>query len=217
MPRCFGLLTALLDRPQPVRLVLAGIISGRRRDQLRALLPEMIEATAHRLALHRVDVERVVWYRGREILKHGPKPDGGSEVAPGSGFRRPAKQANDVADDQPRFACVLAVALLGLNHGGGDEREDMRRGQRVEVFMANDFEAVAPESNPETGKKMRCGSPSMTTGHFSPSAASGPSSKATGVLLSRNRSPDRTPVYGFLPTAPNAVVEPIHPRGVGWR
>jgi hypothetical protein len=57
LPRCFGLLTALLDRPQPVRLVLVRIISGRRRDQLRAFFADMIEATAHRLALHRVDVE----------------------------------------------------------------------------------------------------------------------------------------------------------------
>ncbi len=57
LPRCYGLLTALLDRPQPIRLVLVGIISGRRWDQLRAFFAEMIEATAHRLALHRVRVE----------------------------------------------------------------------------------------------------------------------------------------------------------------
>jgi hypothetical protein len=57
LPRCYRLLTALLDRPQPVRLVLVGIISSRRWDQLRAFFAEMIEATAHRLALHRVRVE----------------------------------------------------------------------------------------------------------------------------------------------------------------
>ena len=38
LPRCFGLLTALLDSPQPIGFVLVGIISGRRRYQLRALL-----------------------------------------------------------------------------------------------------------------------------------------------------------------------------------
>jgi hypothetical protein len=47
LPRCFGLLTALLDRPQPVSLVLIGIVSGWRRDRLRALFAEVIEATAH--------------------------------------------------------------------------------------------------------------------------------------------------------------------------
>jgi hypothetical protein len=40
----------------------------------------MIEATAHRLALHGVHVERVVGNCRREILKHGSKPDGRSEV-----------------------------------------------------------------------------------------------------------------------------------------
>ena len=52
-----------------------------------------------------------------------------------------------------------------------------------------------------------------TPGRRSPSLASGPSSRATGV-----RSPSQSPgphlVYGFLTTAPNAVVEPIHPKAM---
>jgi putative ABC transport system substrate-binding protein len=43
---CFGLLAALLDRPQPVGFILVGIISGRLRYQLRALFAEMIEVMA---------------------------------------------------------------------------------------------------------------------------------------------------------------------------
>jgi hypothetical protein len=39
-------LALLLDRPQPIGFVLVGIIGGRRRDQLRAFLPKMIETTA---------------------------------------------------------------------------------------------------------------------------------------------------------------------------
>ena len=31
---------------------------------------------------------------------------------------------------------------------------------------------------------------------------------------SPSRSPDRTNVYGFLTTSPNAVVEPIHPKAM---
>ena len=62
-------LALLLDRPQPVGFILVGIIACRRRYQLRALLAEVIEATAHRLALQRVLIEGVVRYLRREVLK----------------------------------------------------------------------------------------------------------------------------------------------------
>ena len=53
LPRCFGLLAPLLNRPQPIRLILVGIIGCRRRDQLRPFLAEMIVTTAHRFAYSR--------------------------------------------------------------------------------------------------------------------------------------------------------------------
>ena len=106
-----GSLAPLLDRPQPIGFVLVGIISGRRRDQLRAFLAEMIEITAHRLALHRVHVEGVVRYRRREILKHGPKPDGRSEVTARAGLRRARHHSDRVAHHQTGFTDGLAVAL----------------------------------------------------------------------------------------------------------
>jgi hypothetical protein len=49
LARCFGLLAALLDRPQPVGFILVGIVSGRRRNQFRAFLAEVIETTAQLL------------------------------------------------------------------------------------------------------------------------------------------------------------------------
>jgi hypothetical protein len=42
-------LALLLDRPQPVGFVLVGIVGGRRRDQLRAFLTEVLETSAHAL------------------------------------------------------------------------------------------------------------------------------------------------------------------------
>jgi putative SOS response-associated peptidase YedK len=51
----------------------------------------------------------------------------------------------------------------------------------------------------------------MRTGRCSHSLASGPSSRAIEAQ-SQSRSPGR--IYGFLTTAPNAVVEPIHPRAM---
>ena len=49
----------------------------------------MLKVTAHRFALHRVHVERVARNFRREVLKHGSKPDGGSEVAASARLRRP--------------------------------------------------------------------------------------------------------------------------------
>jgi putative SOS response-associated peptidase YedK len=53
----------------------------------------------------------------------------------------------------------------------------------------------------------------MTTGRCSRSPAFGPSSR---VIAVQNRSllPGPHLVYGFLTTAPNAVVEPIHPKAM---
>jgi hypothetical protein len=55
--RMCELLAPLFDLPEPIGFILERIIGGRRRDQLRAFLAEMIEPTAHRLALHRVLIE----------------------------------------------------------------------------------------------------------------------------------------------------------------
>ncbi len=49
----------------------------------------------------------------------------------------------------------------------------------------------------------------MKTGRYSPSPASGPNSKATAKPILGPHL-----VYGFLTTAPNAVVEPIHPKAM---
>jgi hypothetical protein len=46
------------------------------------------------------------------------------------------------SDHEPGFANVLAVALPRCRQRCEDEREDVRRRERVEVFMANNFEAV---------------------------------------------------------------------------
>jgi putative SOS response-associated peptidase YedK len=46
---------------------------------------------------------------------------------------------------------------------------------------------------------------------FAFSLVSGLSSRETGAL-NPSRYPDRIWVYGFLTTAPNAIVEPIHPK-----
>jgi len=43
-------IAALFDRPQPVGFVFVGIITGRRRDQLRAFPAEVIETMRERLA-----------------------------------------------------------------------------------------------------------------------------------------------------------------------
>ena len=58
-------------------------------------------------------------------------------------FGARAHHADAVADHKAGFADVFAVALFRLSDGGRDERDDMRRCQRVEVFVANDFEPVA--------------------------------------------------------------------------
>ena len=55
------------------------------------------------------------------------------------------------------------------------------------LVPANSFAEYAPEPNPETKKRTSCGSRSMMIGHFSPSPASGPSSRAT-VAPNQNRS-----------------------------
>jgi putative SOS response-associated peptidase YedK len=65
------------------------------------------------------------------------------------------------------------------------------------LIPANSFAEYAPEPNPETKTRTRCGLRSTSTVRYSRSPASGPSSRAT------------------LTTAPNAVVEPIHPRRAG--
>jgi putative SOS response-associated peptidase YedK len=73
------------------------------------------------------------------------------------------------------------------------------------LVPANSFAEYAPEPNPEFGSR------STMTGRCSPSPASGPSSRATVVS-----SPSRFPavIYGFLTTAPNAIVEPIHAKAM---
>ena len=76
-----GLLALLLDRPEPVGFVLAGIGSVGSGTSFRAFLPKMIEATAHRLALHRVHVEGEVRYLRREVLQQRPQADRGTEMA----------------------------------------------------------------------------------------------------------------------------------------
>ena len=43
---------------------------------------------------------------------------------------------------EPGFADGLAVAVARCRERCGDERKHVRRCQRVEVFMANDFEAI---------------------------------------------------------------------------
>lgn len=48
--RTSSAVAALLERPQPVRFVLVGIVRRRRRDQLRAFPAEVIETTPERLA-----------------------------------------------------------------------------------------------------------------------------------------------------------------------
>jgi putative SOS response-associated peptidase YedK len=53
----------------------------------------------------------------------------------------------------------------------------------------------------------------MMTDRCSPSVVSGRSSRATAAL-SRSQSPDPIWFYGFLTTAPNAIVEPIHPKAM---
>jgi putative SOS response-associated peptidase YedK len=50
------------------------------------------------------------------------------------------------------------------------------------------------------------------TGRCSPSRVSGPNSRATGTKSKPVPGPHL--VYGFLTTAPNAVVEPIHPKAM---
>jgi putative SOS response-associated peptidase YedK len=53
----------------------------------------------------------------------------------------------------------------------------------------------------------------MKIGPSPPSLASGPSIGATAVP-SRSRSPAPIWVYGFLTTAANRIVEPIHPKAM---
>ena len=62
-------------------------------------------------------------------------------------------------------------------------------------------------------KKMWSGSRSMKIAPCSLSRASGPSSEATEGTKSK-LIPGPHLVYGFLTTAPNAVVEPIHPKAM---
>ncbi len=59
-------------------------------------------------------------------------------------------------------------------------------------------------------KRTWFGSRSMKTGHGRPSLVSGPSSRAT--VAPSPLGPHN--VYGFLTTAPNAVVDPIHPKAM---
>jgi putative SOS response-associated peptidase YedK len=75
----------------------------------------------------------------------------------------------------------------------------------------NSFSEYAPEPNPATGKKDVCGSRSMKAGRYAPSPASGPK-RRPGYQVQADPGPHL--VYGFLTTAPNAIVEPIHPKAM---
>jgi hypothetical protein len=136
-------LALLFDRPQPVGFLDKQVGFGRRRHQLGTFLAEVIEATAQLAPGQRVLIVRPVGNCRREALKHAPQPDGGSEVTASARLRRSAHHADGVANYQPGFTDGLAVAVPCRRERCGDERKDMRRGDRVEVFMANDFEPVA--------------------------------------------------------------------------
>jgi len=77
----------------------------------------------------------------------------------------------------------------------------------------NSFAEYAPEPNPETKKEALFGSRSMTIDRSRPSRAFGANNVAI-VAPSPSRYRGRITIYGFLTTAPNAVVEPIHPKAM---
>ncbi len=54
----------------------------------------------------------------------------------------------------------------------------------------------------------------MRTGHCSRSPASGREFNGDRGTKSKSRSPARVGSHGFLTTAPNAIVEPIHPKAM---
>jgi hypothetical protein len=97
------LLALLFERPKPVGFFDKQVRFGRCRYQLRAFLAEVIETTAHRLALDRVHVEGVVGYLRREAFELSAQTNRRSEVTSGSRLRRSAHHPNAVADHQPGF------------------------------------------------------------------------------------------------------------------
>lgn len=134
----------LLDLPQPVGFVLVGIISGRWRYQQRTFLPKIIETTAQLATFERVLVEGEIWNSRNIIFELRPQPEGGSEMAPGAGLWRAAHEPDRVADHQPGFTDLLVgIPLLGCGDRCRDEGKHVRRCQRVEVFVADDDQAVA--------------------------------------------------------------------------
>jgi putative SOS response-associated peptidase YedK len=78
------------------------------------------------------------------------------------------------------------------------------------LVPANSFAEYAPEPNPATGKKDVVRFALNDDRPLSPSDF-GPSSEVIAAP-NRSQSRDLTLVYGFLTTAPNAIVEPIHPK-----
>jgi len=77
----------------------------------------------------------------------------------------------------------------------------------------NSFAEYAPEPNPETKKKDVVW---FALSDDRPLAAFAGTWTTSRVIAARSqsRSPDRNQVYGFLTTAPNAVVAPIHPKAM---
>src|SRR6202035_3314262 len=80
------------------------------------------------------------------------------------------------------------------------------------LVPANSFAEYAPEPNPATGKKDVVWFALDDDRPLSRSQASGPSS---GDRCTKSKPiPGPHLVYGFLTTAPNAVVEPIHSKAM---
>src|SRR3981081_3883868 len=78
------------------------------------------------------------------------------------------------------------------------------------LVPANSFAEYAPEPNPATGTQDGVRVAFTDDRRLWPSDF-GPSSEVIAAP-NRSQSRDLTLVYGFLTTAPNAIVEPIHPK-----
>jgi putative SOS response-associated peptidase YedK len=78
------------------------------------------------------------------------------------------------------------------------------------LVPANSFSEYAPEPNPLTKKKDVVWFALDDDRPLFASRASGPNSRASGTKS--KPVPGPILVYGFLTTAPGAVVEPIHPK-----
>jgi len=74
-------------------------------------------------------------------VKQASKPDGGSEVAARAGLRRARHHADRPPSAELRRSNCCST--LDLRQRGRDEGDDVRRGNGVEVFMANDLQPSA--------------------------------------------------------------------------